>query len=293
MSENGRIPNCKTVWKVVFITILFINLLLIAPVNINAQILGVPHQKEFSDSLKEQLYKAPYFGLFKDNYFTVGTVVGTKPTRENSDVKFQISVAQRLTKTTLPGNSFIFLAYTQKTLWNVFQESLPMRDINFNPAIGWTFPFFSKGRFAGKATLLIEHESNGRAGDDSRSWNRISLSGSTIIDQWIMVHAKLWLPFIDGNNKDILDYSGICQGGVVITTPDKKFGWSLMLVKRMGWNLNFNTTFEFNWRIHKKSNQYLFVQYYNGYGECLLDYNKFHSRLRVGIVIKPTFFSEF
>lgn len=35
------------------------------------------------------------------------------------------------------------------------------------------------------------------------------------------------------------------------------------------------------------------LHYYNGYGENLLDYNKFHSRLRIGLLIKPRFFSDF
>lgn len=259
-----------------------------------AQILGVSNQREFTDSLKQEFEHAPYFGLYKDNYFIVGTTLGQKITAKNSDVKFQVSIAQRLTRTTLPGNSYIFLMYTQKTYWNVFQESLPMRDMNFNPGLGWSFPFFSKGRYAGKATLLIEHESNGRDGDASRSWNRISFIGSTMVNDWLMVHAKYWIPIIDGgNNKDILKYAGIFQHGVVLNTPDKKFGLALTLVKRRGWNLNYNTIAEFNWKINQKSNQYLFVQYYNGYGENLLDYNQYHSRLRVGIVIKPRFFSEF
>lgn len=260
----------------------------------SAQLIPVSDQRGFTDSLRQELINAPYFTLFKDNYFTVGTTIGKTPNKHNSDVKFQISIAQRLTKTTLPGNSFIFLMYTQKTFWNVFERSMPMRDMNFNPGLGWSIPFFSKGRYAGKATILIEHESNGRDSLASRSWNRISFSASTLIDRWLMVHAKFWIPIVDGeNNRDLLKYAGIAQSGVVITTPDKKFGWSLLLTKRKGWNLNFNTTVEFNWRIHKKSNQFLFVQYYNGYAENLLDYNQFHSRLRVGIVIKPQFFSEF
>lgn len=272
----------------------FVILMMLCVISVPAQLIPVSNQREFTDSLRDELINAPYFGIFKDNYFTIGTSIGPKANKHNSDVKFQISIAQRITKTTLPGNSFIFLMYTQKTFWNIFEKSLPMRDLNFNPGIGWSFPFFSKGRFAGKATLLIEHESNGRDGEASRSWNRISFSGSTIIDRWLMVHAKFWIPIIDGeNNKDILRYCGICQGGVVVTTPDKKFHWGLTLVKRMGWDFNFNTLVEFSWLTNKKFNQYLFVQYYNGYGENLLDYKQFHSRLRVGIVIKPQFFSEF
>lgn len=261
---------------------------------VQAQLIPVHDQKEFVDSLKHELDYGPYFGLYKDNYFTVGTAPFKKPNGMNSDVKFQISVGIRLTEATLPWNSFLFLMYTQKTFWNVFQESLPMRDINFNPGIGWSKPFFNKDRYVGKLTLMLEHESNGRDGDDSRSWNKVSISGSTIIDEWLMVHAKFWIPIIDGqNNKDILNYCGIFQSGFVVTTPNKEFSWGLTWIKRKGFNLNFNTIWEMSWRVYDKMNLNLFAQYYNGYGENLIDYNQFHSRFRVGIVFKPKFFSEF
>ena len=219
------------------IALLFLFFSLSLPDVAKAQIIPVENQKEFVDSLKHELEYGPYFGLYKDNYFTVGTTPFHKPTATNSDVKFQISLAIRLTDTVLPWNSFLFLMYTQKTFWNVFENSLPMHDLNFNPGIGWSKPFFNKNRYVGKLTLLLEHESNGRDGEDSRSWNRISFYGSTIIDEWLMVHAKFWIPIIDGeNNKDILKYCGIYQSGVVITTPNKKFNFGLTLVKREGWN---------------------------------------------------------
>lgn len=259
-----------------------------------AQILGVPNQEQYVDSLKKEFDYGPYFRLYKDNYFTVGTTIGKKPTATNSDVKFQISLAIRLTNATLPWHTYLFLMYTQKTFWNVFEKSLPMHDMNFNPGIGWTKPFFSKDRYVGKMTLLIEHESNGRDSIQSRSWNRVSLCGSVLVNEWLMVHGKVWIPIIDsGNNRDILKYCGIFQTGVVVTTPNKKFQVGLTLVKRRGWNLNFNTIAEATWHINPKTNLNLFAQYYNGYGESLLDYNRFHSMLRVGIVFKPKFFSEY
>lgn len=262
---------------------------------LRAQLVPAENQTNYVDSLRREFDNGPYFGLYKDNYFTVGTTVGVqKPSRTNSDVKFQISIAQKLTRSVLPWHTYIFLMYTQKTFWNVFEKSLPMHDLNFNPGIGWSKPFFNKDRYVGKLTLLLEHESNGRDSIQSRSWNRISIGGSVLIEPWIMVHGKVWIPIIDGqNNRDILNYCGIYQTGVEIATLDRKFIWDITFVKRKGWNLNFNTIFEFSWRFHKKSNQYFFLQYYNGYGESLLDYNQFHSRLRAGIVIKPKFFSEF
>lgn len=259
-----------------------------------AQIISTDNQKSYTDSLRKEFDKGPYFSLFKDNYFTVGTSIGSKPTRENSDVKFQISISQRLTKSTLPFGTYLFLAYTQKCFWNVFEKSMPMRDLNFNPGIGLSKPLFSKDRYIGKVTLMVEHESNGKDSINSRSWNKISLGANIFIDRNIMVHGKIWFPIVDGgNNRDILNYCGLWQSGIAITTNNQRFGWALTLVKRRGWNLKHNVIFEFNWKFSKKSNQYFFLQYYNGYGENLLDYNQHHSRLRLGMVIKPKFFSEF
>lgn len=223
-----------------------------------------------------------------------GTALGTRPSAINSDVKFQVSIAQRVTKSTLPFNSYFFIFYNQKVFWNVFQESMPVHDLNFNPGIGLSKLLIVKDRVVGKASLLIEHESNGRDSIFSRSWNKISLCGSIYLSPQFMVHAKYWIPIVDGiNNKDILRYCGMYQSGIQISSRDKKFGLAVTLVKRKGWNFNYNTIVELNYRLFKKDNQYLFLQYYNGYGENLLDYNKYHSRLRLGIVIKPKFFSEF
>lgn len=259
-----------------------------------SQILSVQNQKILTDSIKKEFNYGPYFGLYRDNYFTVGTTIGHKPTSTNSDVKFQISLSIRLTNATLPWNTYLYLFYTQKTFWNVFQKSLPMHDMNFNPGIGWTKPFFSKGRYVGKMTLIVEHESNGRDGDESRSWNRISFAGSAVVNDWLMVHAKYWIPIIDsGNNRDILRYCGIFQWGCNFTTSNKRWQFGATFVKRAGWFLNWNSILEASWKVDKKSNVYLFAQYYNGYGESLLDYNQFHSRLRVGLVFKPYLFSDY
>lgn len=289
-----RYPRQRRAFAAAAVLICILAPLLMCPSQAHAQLLGVRDQKEFTDSLTRELEYGPYFGLFKDNYFTVGTALGQKPTSTNSDVKFQISIAQRLTKNTLPWNTYFFLMFTQKVIWNVFQNSMPMRDLNFNPGLGLSRPFFSKGRYVGKMTLMLEHESNGRDSVQSRSWNRISLSGSVLVNQNLMVHAKYWIPIVDGqNNRDLLRYSGIAQAGFEVYFKDREWILGATFVKRQGWNLNFNTQLEVSWQVSKKVNQYLYLQYYNGYGECLLDYNQFHSRIRVGICIKPKFFSEF
>lgn len=262
--------------------------------SLKAQILDANANIQLEDSIKSELFGGSYFGLYKDNYFAVGTTFPGVPTRTNSDAKFQVSIAQRITNAVLPWKTYLFLMYTQKVFWNIFENSMPMRDLNFNPGIGLTKTFSVKGRYSGKMTLMVEHESNGRDGDASRSWNKVSISGSTLVTPWLMVHAKYWLPIVDGmNNKDILYYSGIYQCGAEVSASDRRYIWSGTFVKRKGLNLNFNVNLEFALRLFRQDNEYLFFQWYNGYGESLLDYKQFHSRLRVGICIKPKFFSEF
>lgn len=281
--------------KLLRLLILAIAALCLSPQDAQAQIIPVPDETLSADSLRrvfaDQHY---YFGLYKDNYFIFGPPIGSKPTTANTNVKFQISIAQKLTKSTLPWGTYLYLYYTQKVFWNVLQNSMPMTDLNFNPGVGLVKPIFVKNRFLGKLFMTLEHESNGRDSIQSRSWERISFGASVMVDPNFVVFGKFWIPIIDGvNNKDILKYCGIYQVGWTFQTNNKKLQCSVNLVKRLGNIFNFNTTVEVAYRFSTKSNQYLFAQYYNGYGEGLLDYKKFHSQLRIGIVIKPTLFSEF
>lgn len=277
------------------IILLLILLAACLPASVEAQIIS-PTKEDviYADSVKQAFEDQPYFGIYKDNYFIFGPSIGPRPNRSNTNVKFQISVAQRLTKSVLPGGSYLYLFYTQKCFWNVLEKSFPMTDLNFNPGIGLTRPIFVKNRFIGKVTLILEHESNGRDSTESRSWNRLSLAANVLIDPKIMIYGKFWIPFIDGqNNRDLLDYMGIYQFGISYIPFNHRFAATLLITKRKGWNFNYNTVFEMSYKIGRRTNQYLFLQYYNGYGEGLLDYKQFKSQLRVGFVIRPRFFSDY
>lgn len=244
-----------------------------------------------ADSVRAELDKRPYFTLFKDNYFVGGIPLGTKPTGVNSDVKFQLSISQRLTKSRLPFDTYLFIQYTQKAFWNVFQESLPMRDLNFNPGIGLGHLIVHKNKYIGKAYLMLEHESNGKDSINSRSWNKVSFFGSVILNKNWELQAKTWIPIIDSdNNRDILKYNGIFQIGLNYRTDNQRLQCGAIFTQRKAW-FGFNTQIEVSYKFNERENQYLFVQFYNGYGENLLEYNKYKNMIRVGFVIKPKDFS--
>lgn len=268
--------------------------LVIATQRADAQIVELPKEHLNTDSLKRAFAdKHYYFGIYKDNYFIFGPPVNEKPTKKNTNIKFQISIAQKLTKSTLPWGTYLYLFYTQKVFWNVLENSMPMTDLNFNPGVGLTKPLFIKDRFVGQLSLVLEHESNGRDGDESRSWNKLTFGGNIMVDPNFVVGAKFWIPIIDGvNNKDILKYKGIYHIGWQWQSTNRKFSMSVGLTRRAKGIFNYNTTIEAAYRFSTESNQYLFLQFYNGYGEGLLDYKVYHSQIRLGIVIKPTLFSE-
>lgn len=272
----------------------FAVLLLLCSTDAAAQIVSGSSGRFNPDSIRHDFRDQPYFGLYKDNYFIFGPPVGPKATRQNTNIKFQISIAARLTNATLPWGTFLYLFYSQKCFWNVLEDSMPMTDLNFNPGIGISKPMFVKNRYIGKTSLIIEHESNGRDGLESRSWNKVSLASNIIIDPNLSVSGKIWIPIIDGeNNRDILHYCGLYQVGVQVLSNNRKFSGSVTMVKRAGNFFNYNTILDLAFRFHTDSNLYMFLQYYNGYGEGLLDYKVWKSQIRLGIVLRPNLFSDF
>ena len=105
------------------------------------------------------------------------------------------------------------------------------------------------------------------------------------------VQTKLWIPIIDGeNNRDILKYNGIGHFGINYNTDNRRIHAGLLTTWRTS-SFSFNTQWELSFKLNKKVNQYLFIQYYNGYGENLIDYNEHKSVIRMGFVIKPRDFS--
>ena len=103
-----------------------------------------------------------------------------------------------------------------------------------------------------------------------------------------MLMGKVWIPIVDGeNNGDLTDYRGYFKIGVSYQICDR---WNIFFSaqQRKGF-MRFNTTCEVSWKMPRKSNLWLFAQFYNGYGECLLDYDRDDTKLRAGIVFRANF----
>ncbi len=229
----------------------------------------------------------PSFGMFHDNYFTTGVPTNQQVNAETSDAKYQISIRQRITKSILPFRSTLFLTYTQKSFWDIYQNSSPFSENNYNPGITLMRPKIINHQLRGIATLSVEHESNGLDSINSRSWNYIAVSWIYFYNPNIWAQIKIWRGWLAEDNDDLYDYRGYGLAALNYKSKNERF-WATLLINPRASFGAANTTMELNYKLTKKSNQYLFAQWYNGYGENLVDYNKYTSMVRVGICIKPS-----
>lgn len=239
-------------------------------------------------SVDSLIGNAPAFSIHKDNYFISGIPLNEEITKRSADAKYQISFKQLMTRNTLPWDSYLFLTYTQKAFWNIYENSSPFQEINFNPSIGFGKPVYDQNdRIVGLASLMIEHESNGRDSIFSRSWNSVNLKYSLMLNSKTKLTAEAWLPFsYKKSNPDLMDYIGYSEINVEYDFVPERLIAELMLRKGVEWNWKGAYRARIFYRPFKMSNQYFMLEWFNGYSESLINYTKHVNMIRLGYVIK-------
>ena len=244
---------------------------------------------EIDENFLDLLDNQPSFAMYKDNYFITGIPLNKEINHHTADAKFQLSIRQRLTKTVLPLHSLLILTYTQKSFWNIYDKSSPFTDNNYNPGLAIAKSIIFKNKLQGIGIIAFEHESNGKSDSlESRGWNYFMLTGTYFYNLNFTIQAKTWAGWPSKYNKDIFDYKGYGLIAINYRDINNKI-WITATINPRNKFKSFNTQLELNFKLNSKANQYIFVQWHNGYGESLLEYNKFTSAIRIGICIKPPF----
>ncbi len=238
----------------------------------------------------DYIRKLPAFTMYGDNYLIGGTTLNKEAfTPESSDVKFQIGFKQRLTNIALPWGIYPYLSYRQKSFWDVFRDSLPFRETNYNPAVGFVKLFVNDKGITDAFFLALEHESNGRDKEASRSWNFFSLTYLKPLGRRWQLRSKVWIP-VGGRygNEDIMSYRGYCSLGATYS-PFKGSFIDLDLQPAYTNHLTGFIKLGLSFKIFKDRNQFLYLQYFDGYAEDLINYNQHSRHLRIGIIFKDLF----
>lgn len=234
----------------------------------------------------------------RTNYFISGF-------SERTQVKFQFSIKYDLWPN-LTGHT-VYFAYTQKSLWDLwsFSRSSPFRENNYNPELFYSHQHRPLDKARPQCALVseragLDHESNGEAGAQSRSWNRLFAAVSAACmdrgGRFVGWGVKAWLPFAKPDNDDITDYVGYgelhLQLGMLDTGGFAGSG-ELAITGRKGTGDHGSVLAEATWRPGYRGlggairfAPYLFVQLFTGQSETLLRYDRTDHSLRVGIALR-------
>jgi phospholipase A1 len=214
---------------------------------------------------------------------------------EDTEIKFQISFKFPLARNLFDSRTDAFFAFTNQSYWQFYADdiSAPFRETNYEPdfflahrndweILGWKNSLLSGG---------FVHQSNGRSGSLSRSWNRIYANAVFEHGNWALA-IKPWYRIPEDektgptdtsgdDNPDIYKYMG--YGEVRLAWHNN--GHVVTLMERNNLTSDSHGAFEADYSFPLYGKMKGYVQYFYGYGESLIDYNARTDRIGVGIAI--------
>jgi outer membrane phospholipase A len=217
------------------------------------------------------------------------------------NAKFQISLRYQLfdgrgaLANRLAWIDDLYLSYSQTSLWDLGDLSKPFKDSSYRPRL--FFSNYDLVRFLdGQLRVGVEtgfgHESNGKEGEESRSFNMLYARPTLTLGDPAGLRffaAPLIHNYIaDSENRDLKDYRGYVDW---VLGFGSKGGLDFWATLRKGNRSDFGSMeLNLSYPLSKLSGGdltgWLTLQYFNGYGESLLDYNrKLDSQLRLGIAV--------
>jgi outer membrane phospholipase A len=225
-------------------------------------------------------------------YFVIGASSGWTS-------RFQLSFKYRLFDTGAgfgreqPWLTGFYFAYTQNSIWDLSSESKPFRDTNYRPSLFWRWLRTDDRTWIDGVRVGVEHESNGGEGTASRSLNiafvRPEWRWKTASFGSFEFTPKAYAYLSKGENPDIERYRGYVDWRARWDSGDD---WIVTTLARLGTARKGSVQVDVARRGRDLKigpiGGYFYAQYFNGYGESLLDYDvRRTAQLRFGFAIVP------
>lgn len=215
---------------------------------------------------------------------------------DNIEAKYQISVKLPLYQVE-NSTSGLYLAFTAVSYWQVYngEASKPFRETNYEPELfySWRNELTFAGFKFNQIRLGLSHQSNGQSGLRSRSWNRLFAS-AMFSDANSFYHIKAWYRIEEDEKDDPFDSTGDDNPDITTFMGHTEFGYGTTLgdfnvMALMRNNLktsNNKGSIELNLSYPISERYELLMQYFNGYGDSLVDYNRHQQRIGFGVQLK-------
>lgn len=208
----------------------------------------------------------------------------------NAETAFQLSFKTKIWQDIFGRDMDLWVAYTQRSFWQSYnlKDSSPFRENNYEPEVLVNFRtdydlLGFKNRFI---NVGLNHQSNGQSDPLSRSWNRAVANFGFERDNLVLI-LKTWYRFPESaendNNPDIENYLGYGELWAYYFWKGNRFG---VMARN---NLNSTTNrgaVQLEWSFPLVERMSGYIQYFNGYGESMLDYNHNINRIGIGFILK-------
>lgn len=184
-------------------------------------------------------------------------------------------------------NVDLWFGYTTTSFWQAYNHnsSSSFRETSYAPEAMLVFrTHYDLAGFRGRfINLGLLHQSNGRGEDLSRGWNRVYAQFgfergnlALLVRPWIRIPESA----ANDDNPDIEDYMG--HGDLQAVYSKGRNAYSLLLHNNFK-SQNNRGALKFNWSFPLHGRLKGYVQYFNGYGESLIDYNHRQQTFGLGI----------
>jgi phospholipase A1 len=234
------------------------------------------------------------FAVHEPMYFLLGVDPGLERSKFQLSFKYRLFNPEGWMAGSFPWISEFHLGYTQLSLWNLKDDSVPFEDTSYMPEVFYLFPMIDLhvpviNTFG--IQTGFQHESNGKGGDDSRNTNYLYIQpilGMSLIgpfDLKIVPRMFTYIGNSEGTNDDLPSYRGYLDFEIGIFDPEGLALDSHVWLAGKGATVQVDLTFPMGRLFGKSLNLYLQAQYFSGYAETLLNYRQRHDVFRLGFSI--------
>jgi outer membrane phospholipase A len=236
---------------------------------------------------------AKFFDNHLSPYEPIYFLIGNYPAAE-----FQLSLKFQLFDFTnsYAGVTNLYFAYTQTSYWDLISSDPSFFDTSYKPSMFAYFPALWKRKDNASQFDLqggVEHESNGRGGVAERSIYSAYLQPRITFGKpghlQFALQPRAWTYFWVGhNNPDIAEYRGYADLHAFLTLKRDPNSWANFQIEtrfRIGdGGEHPGIQIDGRYKI-PHFNPTIDVQYFDGYGQTLRQYNKEAHGLRVGLCL--------
>lgn len=265
------------------------NRLTIEALNRSNRFILVPHKRNY-------LLPVSYTNKPNDEPYRKADTTFTN--LNHTEAELQLSVKILLHENLFDHNGHLYLGYTNHSLWQVYNRNLsaPFRESDHEPELilAFTNNWEIFGFHNAVNEVIINHESNGQTGLLSRSWNRIMFTSvfekgdfTFAINPWYRLPESPQEYPGDPRGDDNPDISKYMGHGELSGAYQYKSNIFNVQIRH---NLYSDYgAVELGWTFPVSRTMRGYINYFDGYGHSLIDYNVHQRNIGLGIIFTDLF----